>query len=81
MQGEAVGDLRHGRGTQTCSNGDTYRGAWRYDKREGTGLADFVRGAQYDGEWKDDKAHGCDFCELLCCEQRLPAWHGAAKVS
>ena len=58
-QGEAVGDLRHGRGTQTCSNGDTYRGAWRYDKREGTGVADFARGAQYDGEWKDDKAHGC----------------------
>ena len=54
-----MGDFRHGRGSHTCANGDTYRGAWRYDKREGTGVAVFVRGAQYDGEWKDDKAHGC----------------------
>ena len=69
-QGEAVGDLRHGRGTQTCSNGDTYKGAWRYDKREGTGVAEFVRGAQYDGEWKDDKAHGCAGGLSSCARSR-----------
>ena len=51
-------NLRHGTGTHTCSNGDTYKGSWRYDKRAGKGVAIFKSGLQYDGEWKDDMAHG-----------------------
>lgn len=50
--------LRHGRGRHTCSNGDSYNGAWRYDKRHGDGTAKFARGVSYQGQWKEDMAHG-----------------------
>ena len=58
LQGETLGNLRHGRGTHTCSNGDVYEGQWRYDSRDGTGKITFTSGLRYEGEWKGDKAHG-----------------------
>lgn len=57
-QGEALGKLRHGRGTHTSSNGDVYEGQWRFNKRHGRGKVTLHSGVQYDGEWQDDLAHG-----------------------
>lgn len=57
-QGEVLDTLRHGQGKHTCSNGDTYDGAWQYDKRHGRGTATFARGVCYEGQWKEDLAHG-----------------------
>jgi hypothetical protein len=58
VQGEVLDTLRHGAGKHTCSNGDTYEGAWQYDKRHGRGTAKFARGVIYEGQWKNDMAHG-----------------------
>lgn len=60
-QGEALGNMRHGKGKHTCSNGDMYTGSWHLDRRHGKGKATFASGLQYEGDWKDDKAHGCVF--------------------
>ena len=68
VQGEVLDTLRHGSGKHTCSNGDTYDGAWQYDKRHGRGTAKFARGVCYQGQWKEDMAHGCvaEDCTRLC---------------
>ena len=58
LQGDTLGDLRHGKGTHTCSNGDIYKGYWRLDKRHGRGKVTLANGMQYEGDWVDDKAHG-----------------------
>jgi len=42
----------------TCSNNDSYDGAWQYDKRNGRGAATFARGVSYEGQWREDMAHG-----------------------
>lgn len=65
VQGEVLDTLRHGSGKQTCSNGDTYDGAWQYDKRHGRGTANLARGVCYQGQWKEDMAHGCVTADLL----------------
>lgn len=70
VQGDTLGNLRHGHGRLSCASGDVYTGKWRYGKRDGTGHAVFDRhksteaGEQpkpvcYNGEWQDDKTHGC----------------------
>lgn len=61
-RGEALGDLRHGRGKHTCSTGDVYDGSWREDLREGTGTMRFANGLTYTGEWWQDKTHGQGTC-------------------
>jgi hypothetical protein len=58
VQGGTLGNMRHGKGVHTCSNGDCYRGFWRLDKRHGRGKATLANGVQYEGDWVDDKAHG-----------------------
>lgn len=69
VQGDTLGNLKHGHGRLTCTNGDVYTGQWRYDKRDGTGHAVFVRqksisgSAQpkpicYEGGWSNDRTHG-----------------------
>ena len=58
LQGETLGDMRHGKGLHTCSNGDVYKGYWRLDKRHGRGMAVLANGMQYEGEWVEDMAHG-----------------------
>ena len=72
VQGEVLDTLRHGSGKHTCSNGDTYDGAWQYDKRHGRGAAKFARGVSYQGQWKEDMAHGCvaEDCTRLCDQVR-----------
>ena len=71
-QGDTLGNLRHGKGLHTSSNGDTYKGYWRLDKRHGRGKATLATGMQYEGDWVDDKAHGCvsrrlhSVCTLWC---------------
>ena len=57
-QGDTLGNMRHGKGLHTSSNGDTYKGYWRLDKRHGRGKATLATGMQYEGDWVDDKAHG-----------------------
>ena len=78
MQGQTLGNMRHGRGVHTCASGDCYRGFWRLDKRHGRGKATFVSGVQYEGDWIDDKAHGCDNPALPPClwQPSLPAVEG-----
>ena len=58
LQGETLGDMRHGKGLHTCSNGDVYKGYWRLDKRHGRGMTVLANGMQYEGEWVEDMAHG-----------------------
>ncbi len=58
LQGDTLGDLRHGKGTHTCSNGDIYKGYWRLDKRHGRGKVTLANGMQYEGDWVNDRAHG-----------------------
>jgi hypothetical protein len=53
-----LGNLRHGQGKHTCSDGTVYQGGWKYDKRDGKGKIQFKDGLMYDGEWKEDLAHG-----------------------
>ena len=49
---------RHGQGTLTYPNGDTYVGAWQDDKRDGQGTYTVHDGQQYIGAWQDDKPYG-----------------------
>ena len=70
LQGDTLGNSKHGNGRLVCVNGDVYTGQWRYDKRDGRGHAVFerVENAQkdqeqpkplcYDGEWEDDMTSG-----------------------
>ena len=76
LQGETLGNLRHGRGIHTCSNGDIYDGQWAYDKRHGTGKFVAARGICYEGEWKEDRAHGW---VGLRGRTRMHAWAHAVK--
>lgn len=57
-QGETLGDLRHGKGKHTCSNGDTHEGGWYKGMRHGRGLATFARGFIYEGDFQYDHASG-----------------------
>ena len=49
---------RHGEGTYTWDNGDTYEGEWVEDRREGHGTMTWASGARYDGDWLNDRQHG-----------------------
>jgi hypothetical protein len=58
-RGEFQGGLRHGRGTQSYSDGDLYIGMWDRGRRHGFGSARFaLRGITYQGEWSRDHATG-----------------------
>ena len=59
MQGEVLGNLRHGAGTFTLASGAVYAGDWRYDALEGRGKASMPDGQTYEGQWRGGKAKGC----------------------
>ena len=61
-KGEAIDNVRNGRGTHQCSNGDFYEGQWKDDKRHGEGKLTYVSGLQYEGSWIDDTANGHGTC-------------------
>ena len=44
---------RHGKGTETFTDGDTYTGEWKDGKRHGQGTYTFADGTKRTGEWKD----------------------------
>mmetsp|Transcript_24345 Transcript_24345/g.30967 ORF Transcript_24345/g.30967 Transcript_24345/m.30967 type:complete len:738 (-) Transcript_24345:344-2557(-) len=47
----------HGEGVyKFCGN--TYTGAWNFNKKEGTGTMECVSGEVYHGEWLDDRPNG-----------------------
>ena len=58
VQGETLGNERHGRGVHISASGDRYEGAWKRDARHGQGTATFACGKSYAGDWLNDKAHG-----------------------
>jgi hypothetical protein len=58
LQGETLGNLRHGRGTHTEASGACYVGQWRYDRRDGRGRATWPDGRLLEGDWRDDAPHG-----------------------
>lgn len=91
MQGETLGDLRHGIGKHVCSNGDTHQGGWYKGMRHGQGLATFARGFVYEGSFSYDHASGCVllhldlFCYSNCAAtptlcSKLPAFTPAALL-
>ena len=61
-KGEAIDNIRHGRGKHVCPNGDVYDGEWKEDKRHGEGKFQQAAGLRYEGSWVDDKAHGHGVC-------------------
>eukprot|EP01032_Pedospumella_encystans_P016036 gene16036-18313_t len=50
--------LKHGEGTYTYANKDTYTGMFAEDKRHGYGVQRNADGGTYEGGWKDDMQHG-----------------------
>lgn len=50
--------LRHGRGVQVFSNGDTYIGQWRRDQRHGEGQLLWRTGRRYSGQMEAGRMHG-----------------------
>jgi hypothetical protein len=48
----------HGKGTETCTDGDKYVGEWKDGKKHGKGTYDYASGGKYVGKWKNDKYHG-----------------------
>ena len=63
--GETVENIRHGKGTHTCSTGDVYDGGWRDDKRHGFGTITYASGLMYEGDWVDDKTCGKGVCSYV----------------
>ena len=49
--------MRHGEGTMTWPNGDTYTGEWQ-DSENGQGTWTYADDSTYTGEWKDGQRHG-----------------------
>ncbi len=53
------GDLKHGFGTYTYSNGDTYEGDWNNNLRHGQGTYTYASsGAKYVGGWVNGRREG-----------------------
>lgn len=53
------GDLKHGFGTYTYCNGDTYEGDWNNNVRHGQGTYTYVSsGAKYIGGWVNGRREG-----------------------
>ena len=44
---------RHGQGTLTVADGETYTGAFRDGKANGQGTMTYAGGITYSGQWKD----------------------------
>ena len=44
---------RHGQGTLTFADGETYTGAFRDGKANGQGTMTYAGGITYSGQWKD----------------------------
>jgi hypothetical protein len=57
-QGEWSDNLRHGKGTDTFSNGVIYEGEWAFDKRHGQGTLTMPDLGTYVGEWNEGKKNG-----------------------
>jgi len=49
-------DKKHGHGTFTWVNGDSYAGAWRNGKKHGHGTHAWADGSSYEGAWHEDAA-------------------------
>merc|ERR1719506_2657369 len=49
--------MKHGQGTLSSPDGDTYQGGWLDDKRDGNGTLE-EKGAVYMGQWKAGVRHG-----------------------
>jgi len=56
--GVIIDGKRHGKGMLTRTNGDKYKGEYKYDKENGQGTYNFANGNKYVGEFKDGKRHG-----------------------
>ena len=56
--GEQTDGKKHGEGTCTHPNGDTYTGELADDKINGEGTYTYSDGRKYTGEWAGDKRHG-----------------------
>jgi hypothetical protein len=56
-EGEQRDGKRHGFGTVTWENGNTYSGEWHNDVPHGRGRFTAADG-QHEGEWRNGKAHG-----------------------
>ena len=56
--GVIIDGKRHGKGMLTRTNGDKYKGEYKYDKENGQGTYNFANGNKYIGEFKDGKRHG-----------------------
>jgi len=48
---------KHGHGTFTWVNGDSYAGAWRNGKKHGHGTHAWADGSSYEGAWHEDAIH------------------------
>jgi len=59
MQGELLGNMRHGKGTFTDTNGTIYSGEWKYDILDGRAQAHMADGSSFTGEWVAGNPHGC----------------------
>ena len=49
---------KHGEGTRTWANGNTYVGGWAEGKMHGEGTYTWADGKTYVGGWAEGKAHG-----------------------
>ena len=57
-EGEWRNGLRHGYGTETCTNGEKYVGQWNEGKYHGHGELIKSNGSKYNGEFLRGKFHG-----------------------
>ena len=51
-------EMRHGRGTYTWSDGETYEGYWLYDRMHGFGRKIYEDGTVYTGNWLNSMHSG-----------------------
>jgi|TARA_B100000959_G_scaffold59366_1_gene62251 hypothetical protein len=59
ITGECVsGDCDNGQGTYIWSDGERYKGEWKYGKFSGKGIFIYRDGHKYVGHWEDGKKHG-----------------------
>jgi hypothetical protein len=52
------GDMFHGQGTLTYSNGDTYEGDWLRGQKSGKGFLKYANGESYNGSWINNLSNG-----------------------
>lgn len=73
-EGQWLCDLRHGKGYERYSNGNTYEGNFANGKAEGKGVYHWANGEVYDGEWHQGVKEGYGMWKGIYGDSYMGQW-------